>query len=142
MLAAGQQLPAAAPDLSGRKRSFVIVSATAIVAVGSAILYAVIGNPDLASMPRAWRAGAVPDESGALPAWHPALEDVAAADPSSADAKPGAALPHSPPFPDFASLDSGYEQFLQGRGVPGTDRKLVDGAATAWRGSFIPIQRA
>jgi cytochrome c-type biogenesis protein CcmH len=83
ILAAGQQLPAAVPDLSGHKRSFVIVSATAIVAVGSAILYAVMGNPDLAPTPRASRAAAVPGESGALPAWHPALEDVAAADRAS-----------------------------------------------------------
>jgi cytochrome c-type biogenesis protein CcmH len=83
ILAAGQQLPAAVPGLSGRERSFVIVSATAIVAVGSAILYAVIGSPDLASTPRASRAAVEPGESGALPAWHPALENAAAADRTS-----------------------------------------------------------
>jgi cytochrome c-type biogenesis protein CcmH len=92
ILAATRQVPPDLPGLSGRQRSFVIVGATAIVALGSANLYAVIGSPDLASMRSpasstllfAGEAGAAaPRSSGALPPWHPPLEGVAATDGAS-----------------------------------------------------------
>src|SRR5579871_4343958 len=100
ILAAGAPHPAAQtpgqqPGLSGRERSFVIVSATAIVALGSAVLYAEIGNPDLASASRAaetsWTAGAL-RASGVLPPQHPPPEGFADRTPDS-DGELQAGLP-------------------------------------------------
>jgi cytochrome c-type biogenesis protein CcmH len=90
ILAAGAPRPAAGPSLSGRERSFVIIGATAVVALGSAILYAAIGSPGLAtglaarrSFPSTLmfaddartgaRAGTA-TQRGALPPQHPALD--------------------------------------------------------------------
>jgi cytochrome c-type biogenesis protein CcmH len=85
ILAAGAPHPAAEvpgrqPGLSGQERSFVIVSATAIVALGSAVLYAAIGNPDLASASRTTETGRMAGalrESAAFPPRHPPLESFA-----------------------------------------------------------------
>jgi cytochrome c-type biogenesis protein CcmH len=104
ILAASRQVPADLAGLSGRQRSFVIVSATAIVALGSVNLYAVIGNPDLASLRSpASSAPLFSDEAGAaaagaagvLPSWHPALDDVATTDRTadSGDGEPQTGLP-------------------------------------------------
>jgi cytochrome c-type biogenesis protein CcmH len=105
ILAAGAPQPAGA-GLSGRERSIVIVSATVIVAVGSAVLYAAIGNPGVAAASRVAADGRT--EGGridvglrdpALPPQHPALDglvrqdmaaDVRVAD---SDGEPQAGLP-------------------------------------------------
>jgi cytochrome c-type biogenesis protein CcmH len=79
ILAAGLQQPAAVPALSGRERSLVILGATAIIALGSAILYATIGSPDLATT----RSVAGEGSLAALPPRHPPLEDFAVADRTS-----------------------------------------------------------
>lgn len=107
ILAAGQPLTAPPPALSGRQRSFVIVSSTVIVAVGSAILYAAIGNPGLANRGLtsirsassgalvAGEAGAASRLDGALPSWHPAVDDIASTGRTSGgdDGQPQTGLP-------------------------------------------------
>jgi cytochrome c-type biogenesis protein CcmH len=87
VLAVARLQPASGPGLSGRQRSFAIVGATAAVALGSAILYAVTGNPELASVGSSpsstfllaseGRSGALtPRGSAALPPQHPALDGL------------------------------------------------------------------
>jgi cytochrome c-type biogenesis protein CcmH len=86
ILAAGSPQPAAGAGLSGRERSFAIVGATAVVAVGSAILYAAIGNPELAALrspPSSMLSFAdggrteTMTQRGALPPQHPPLDGLA-----------------------------------------------------------------
>lgn len=99
ILAAGRPPAADLPGLSGRARGVVILGATSIVALGSAILYAAIGNPELASLQslQSFNSPFADDaRAGALPPWHPALEDVAAtggASGSDADGEPQTGLP-------------------------------------------------
>ncbi len=88
-------VPGRQPGLSGRERSFVIISATAIVALASAVLYAAIGNPDLASASRAAESGRMAGalrESTAFPPQHPPLEGFDDRAPDS-DGGPAAGLP-------------------------------------------------
>lgn len=79
ILAADRRQAADLPGLSGIERSVAVVGATAVVVLGSTILYAVTGSPDLAVRPPlgaagfAGGAGDVP----ALPPRHPAAGDAA-----------------------------------------------------------------
>jgi cytochrome c-type biogenesis protein CcmH len=100
ILAAGAPYPAAElsgrqPGLSNPERSFAIISATAIVALGSAVLYAAIGNPDVASASRARETGRMAGalrESAAFPLQHPPLEGLDERTPDG-DGEPAAGLP-------------------------------------------------
>lgn len=89
------ETPGQQPGLSGRERSFVIVSAAAVVALGSAVLYAAIGNPDLASASRAaetsWMAGAL-RASGVFAPQRPPPEGFVDRAPDD-DGEPQAGLP-------------------------------------------------
>jgi cytochrome c-type biogenesis protein CcmH len=79
ILAAGAPRPEGpSPGLSGRERSIVIVGATAIVAVGSAVLYAAIGNPGLAAASRAVELGRMDGllRNSSLPPEHPPLDGL------------------------------------------------------------------
>jgi cytochrome c-type biogenesis protein CcmH len=78
ILAAGGPPQAARAGLSGRERSFAFVGSTGILVLGSVMLYAVTGSPELAST------GAVQRGATALPPRHPPLEGFAAADRASA----------------------------------------------------------
>jgi cytochrome c-type biogenesis protein CcmH len=55
ILAAGQPPQAVMPGLSGRERSFALVGSTGILVLGSVMLYAVTGSPELASTGAAQR---------------------------------------------------------------------------------------
>jgi cytochrome c-type biogenesis protein CcmH len=97
ILEAGRAQPAAEAGLSGRQRSVVAVSATAIVVLGSAILYAATGSPELAAMSRGQglqqdRLASAPRGPAALPPQHPALEGFADATAGS-DGEPQTGLP-------------------------------------------------
>jgi cytochrome c-type biogenesis protein CcmH len=74
ILAAGGPPQAAKAGLSGRERSFALVGSTGILVLGSVMLYAVTGSPELASTGAAQRGAA------ALPPQHPPLEGLATAD--------------------------------------------------------------
>ena len=86
------------PGLSGAERSFALVGATGIVVLGSVILYAVTGSPDLAVTrsapsfaPPFAGAGGVQRGATVFSPQHPLLEGVAAADrtlPAGSDSEP------------------------------------------------------
>jgi cytochrome c-type biogenesis protein CcmH len=89
ILAADRAQGADLPGLSGQERSVALIAATAIVVLGSTILYAVTGSPDLAAVRSppaaaplfagAAAAGASPAPA-AFPPQHPPLEGAAATD--------------------------------------------------------------
>jgi cytochrome c-type biogenesis protein CcmH len=88
ILAAGETPQAVRTGLSGQERGFALVASTGILVLGSVMLYAVTGSPELAATGTVpflspfggdGRAGA-PREATALPANHPALEGLASAD--------------------------------------------------------------
>jgi cytochrome c-type biogenesis protein CcmH len=83
ILAASQPPRAAMPALSGRERSFAFVGSTGILVLGSVMLYAVTGNPELAAT------GAVQRGTAALPPQHPPLEGFASADQARASGDEG-----------------------------------------------------
>jgi cytochrome c-type biogenesis protein CcmH len=90
ILAAGETQQAGRPGLSGRERSFALVASTGILVLGSVMLYAVTGSPELAAMRTAPFVSPFGDEgsaraqpeAAALPPNHPALEALASADSS------------------------------------------------------------
>src|SRR5262249_31121343 len=92
ILAAGRPPQTVMPGLSGRERSFAFVGSTGILVLGSVMLYAVTGSPELASTGISQRGAA------ALPPRHPPLEGFATADRARAsggdeEASPEAGLP-------------------------------------------------
>ena len=109
ILAADRAAGAAVPALSGTERSAAIIGATAIVVLGSTILYAVTGSPDVAAVRAPSLAAAAPFATGAgagsgagggeggaavMPPQHPRLDDLMAPDRAGGDdAGGGAALP-------------------------------------------------
>jgi cytochrome c-type biogenesis protein CcmH len=74
ILAANQPSQRGMPGLSGRERSFAFVGSTGILVLGSVMLYAVTGSPELAAT------GAGQRGMTALPLRHPPLEGFASAD--------------------------------------------------------------
>ena len=94
ILAADRARSADMPGLSGQERSVALIGATAIVVLGSTILYAVTGSPDLAAM-RSPPAAAPLFASGpaapaqraptAFPPQHPPLDRSAATDVAGGD---------------------------------------------------------
>jgi cytochrome c-type biogenesis protein CcmH len=97
ILAADRSRPGIMPGLSGAERSLALVGATGIVVLGSVILYAVTGSPDLAATRSAAPFAAAGStrterEATAFPPQHPSLEEgLAIADrtrASGGDAEP------------------------------------------------------
>jgi cytochrome c-type biogenesis protein CcmH len=88
ILAADRAPGADMPGLSGQERSVALIGATAIVVLGSTILYAVTGSPDLAAVrsppaaPLSAGGAAAPAQGApaAFPPQHPALDGPAATD--------------------------------------------------------------
>lgn len=94
ILAADRAVAAATPALSGTERSVAIIGATAIVVLGSTILYAVTGSPDIAAVqpsPHAATAAALPAAPGAggngaaMPPQHPRFDEATASDRGGGD---------------------------------------------------------
>jgi cytochrome c-type biogenesis protein CcmH len=89
ILAADRARSADMPGLSGQERSVALIGATAIVVLGSTILYAVTGSPDLAAVrspppaaPLFASGAAAPAQRAptAMPPQHPPLDSSAAID--------------------------------------------------------------
>jgi cytochrome c-type biogenesis protein CcmH len=102
ILATGRRQPDVMPGLSGAERSFALVGATGIVVLGSVILYAVTGSPDLAathSAPPFAGAGSLGGGAQrgatAFPPQHPPLEGIAAADRTLAAGSDGEPSPQA-----------------------------------------------
>lgn len=104
ILAADRAVAAEAPALSGTERSAAVIGATAIVVLGSTILYAVTGSPDIAAVRSAPVAAAAPplatgsgagggDGGAAMPPQHPRFDDAMASDRGGGEDAGAAGLP-------------------------------------------------
>jgi len=91
ILAANQPSQPGMPGLSGRERSFAFVGSTGILVLGSVMLYAVTGSPELVAT------GVTQRGTAALPPLQPPLEGFASADRARAsgdeEPSPQAGLP-------------------------------------------------